>query len=81
MVTGLAYNSIGGGILFIEATQASFNRENPERKTGGKGMLKVTGSLGEVMKESSQISQSYAKAFLYRNFCESHPNAVDFLEQ
>lgn len=43
-------------------------------------MLKVTGSLGEVMKESSLISQSYAKAFLFRNFSDSHPKAVDFLE-
>ena len=27
VVTGLAYNSIGGGILFIECTQAGFTRE------------------------------------------------------
>jgi ATP-dependent Lon protease len=43
-------------------------------------MLKVTGSLGEVMKESSLISQSYAKAFLFQNFSLTHPKAVDFLE-
>jgi Lon-like ATP-dependent protease len=57
VVTGLAYNLVGGGIIFIEATQASFSRSSSDDKPlAGKGMLKVTGSLGEVMKESSQIA-------------------------
>ena len=33
------------------------------------------------MKESSLIAQSYSKAFLFKNFSDSHPRAVDFLEQ
>ena len=33
------------------------------------------------MKESSLIAQSYSKAFLFKNFSDSHPKAVDFLEQ
>ena len=52
VVIGLAYNSIGGAILFIEATKAS----HPKISESSKGSLRVTGSLGEVMKESSSIA-------------------------
>ena len=55
VVTGLAYNSIGGGILFIEATKASFKDHHDENHKGH-GTLRVTGRLGEVMKESSSIA-------------------------
>ena len=48
VVIGLAYNNFGGTILFLESTKASF--PNEDRK---QGMIKVTGSLGDVMKESS----------------------------
>ena len=61
VVMGLAYNEYGGSALYIEAQLASFLNE-------GKGQLKVTGSLGEVMKESSMIAQSYAKNFLAKYF-------------
>ena len=86
VVTGLAYNSIGGGILFIECTQAGFAREpviaDGESTTPPqtKGMIRVTGSLGDVMKESSSIAQTYSKAFLNKYFREKRPDALDFLE-
>lgn len=50
-VTGLAWTAVGGDILFIEAL-----------KIRGKGNLKLTGQLGEVMQESAQAAFSYAKA-------------------
>jgi len=50
-VTGLAWTAVGGDILFIEAL-----------KTKGKGKLKLTGQLGDVMIESAQAAFSYAKA-------------------
>ena len=71
VVTGLAYNSIGGGILFIEATQAAFPKNAPRSADGTvptsqtRGSLRVTGSLGDVMKESSSIAQTYSKTFLH----------------
>ena len=48
---GLAYTAVGGDILFIEAT-----------KMPGKGALKLTGKLGDVMKESAQAAYSYLRA-------------------
>jgi len=52
VVVGLAYNAYGGGILFIEATKANQSKVNENSR----GSLRVTGSLGEVMKESSSIA-------------------------
>ncbi|MDR0966439.1 MAG: endopeptidase La [Myxococcales bacterium] len=51
VATGLAWTSAGGDILFIEATQMP-----------GKGMLTLTGQLGDVMKESCQAALSYVRA-------------------
>ncbi len=51
IATGLAWTPVGGSILFIEATKMS-----------GKGELKLTGKLGDVMKESASISLSYLHA-------------------
>ena len=87
VVTGLAYNSVGGGILFLEATQAGFCRSELD-KSGAlspapvtRGSLRVTGRLGEVMKESSLIAQTFAKQFLYSNLHEKKPEALRFLEE
>ena len=51
VVTGLAYTQFGGDILPIEVTHFK-----------GKGGLVLTGSLGDVMKESSSIAFDYVKA-------------------
>jgi ATP-dependent Lon protease len=51
IATGLAWTPVGGEILFIEATRMP-----------GKGHLLLTGSLGEVMKESAQTAVSYLRS-------------------
>ncbi len=51
VATGLAWTSVGGEILFIEAT-----------KMKGKGGLTLTGSLGDVMKESVSVARSYLRS-------------------
>ncbi len=48
---GLAWTPVGGDILFIEATRMP-----------GKGALMLTGSLGDVMKESAQTALSYLRS-------------------
>jgi len=51
IATGLAWTPVGGDVLFIEATRMR-----------GKGNLLLTGSLGEVMKESAQTAVSYLRS-------------------
>jgi ATP-dependent Lon protease len=51
VATGLAVTATGGDVLFIEAIAMK-----------GKGMLQLTGQLGDVMRESAQAAYSYAKA-------------------
>ena len=77
VVVGLAYNAYGGSILYIEATKANYSKT----EVGARGGLKVTGSLGDVMKESSSIAQTFSKNFLHKYFSKSRPEAVGFLEQ
>jgi len=51
VVTGLAWTSVGGEILFIETSLSK-----------GKGKLTLSGQLGEVMKESAMTALSYLKS-------------------
>ena len=51
IATGLAWTPVGGDVLFIEATRMR-----------GRGSLILTGSLGEVMKESAQTAVSYLRS-------------------
>ena len=51
VATGLAWTAVGGEILFVEALTSA-----------GKGELTMTGSLGDVMKESATIAYEFLKA-------------------
>lgn len=57
VVNGLAWTSVGGDVLKIEAI-----------KIKGKGALTLTGSLGDVMKESAHIAHSVVKVLLDNKF-------------
>lgn len=61
IIMGLAYTSMGGSALYIE-TQGIKKGLDSEGKPRGGGTLKVTGQLGDVMKESSQIALTVARA-------------------
>jgi len=65
VATGLAWTSVGGEILFIEATSMH-----------GTGKLQLTGQLGDVMKESAQTALSFV-----RSRAEQYGIAKDFLEK
>ncbi len=51
VATGLAWTAVGGEILFVEVSLSP-----------GKGVLTVTGNLGDVMKESAALAYEYLKA-------------------
>ncbi|MCR5350967.1 MAG: endopeptidase La [Bacteroidales bacterium] len=51
VVTGLAWTQMGGEILFVESSVS-----------GGKGVMTMTGNLGDVMKESATIAYQFIKA-------------------
>jgi ATP-dependent Lon protease len=65
VATGLAWTSVGGEILFIEATRMF-----------GSGKMQLTGQLGDVMKESAHAALSYV-----RTNAEKYGIAKDFLEK
>ncbi len=60
VATGLAWTSVGGDILFIEATSMR-----------GKGNLQLSGSLGDVMKESVAVARSYIR-------CSAEDLGIDY---
>ncbi len=64
VVTGLAWTSVGGEILFIEVSLSK-----------GKGLLKLTGNLGDVMKESAVIAFEYLKS--HYNLLGLDPDVFD----
>ena len=51
VVTGLAWTAVGGEILYVESSISK-----------GKGILSMTGSLGDVMKESATLALEYIKS-------------------
>lgn len=57
VVNGLAWTSVGGDVLKIEAI-----------KIVGKGLLELTGNLGDVMKESAKIALSVDKNYIDKKF-------------
>lgn len=64
VVTGLAWTAVGGEILFIEVSLSK-----------GKGNLKLTGNLGDVMKESASIAYEYLKS--HSNWLDIDPDVFD----
>ncbi|MEA2049513.1 MAG: endopeptidase La [Campylobacterota bacterium] len=56
IVNGLAWTSVGGDVLKIEAA-----------KFEGKGLMSLTGNMGDVMKESARISHSVVKGLIDKN--------------
>ncbi len=83
IMIGLAYNSYGGNILYIETIKSNFesaiaseSKTDMSGRISRKGMIKLTGSLGDVMQESVQIAYTYAKYFTFNilnnNFLEEN---------
>lgn len=64
VVTGLAWTSLGGAILYVESAVEQADDHKPA--------LMKTGQMGDVMKESCSIAYSFAKAFLNTNFQQNH---------
>ncbi|PWA02755.1 hypothetical protein BB558_001098 [Smittium angustum] len=71
VVMGLAWTSLGGSALYVESIVVSQTRSdlknkdksseiNPQRN----GSFQTTGSMGDVMKESSRLAYTYAQAFM-----------------
>jgi ATP-dependent Lon protease len=65
VVNGLAWTAVGGDVLTIEAI-----------KIKGKGALQLTGSLGDVMKESVRIAHSVVKILIDEKKLEITPSAI-----
>ncbi len=73
VVNGLAWTSVGGDVLTIEVV-----------KIKGKGQIQLTGSLGDVMKESAKIASSVVKILIDTNYLkipqEVIPKSVSEIE-
>ncbi|KAI2635250.1 lon protease [Xylaria nigripes] len=63
---GLAWTQLGGSAMYIESILQSALR--PTSRAG----LEITGNLKTVMKESSTIAYSFAKAFMANEFADNH---------
>lgn len=64
---GLAWTSVGGDVLKIEAV-----------KFKGKGILQLTGNMGDVMKESARIAYSVVKSLINKNVKYKTINVAEF---
>ncbi len=65
VVNGLAWTAVGGDVLKLEAI-----------KIEGKGALQLTGSLGDVMKESARIALSVVKVLIDTHKLEINPEII-----
>jgi len=65
VVNGLAWTSVGGDVLKVEAI-----------KIRGKGAMTLTGKLGDVMKESAKIALSVVKVLIDEKKLEIIPSAI-----
>ncbi len=65
MALGLAYTSMGGTTLYIEASAVATQR----------GGFKQTGQLGNVMQESSEIAYSYVRSLFSKD--AAHAEFID----
>jgi ATP-dependent Lon protease len=65
VVNGLAWTAVGGDVLKLEAI-----------KIEGKGALQLTGSLGDVMKESAKIALSVVKVLIDTHKLEINPELI-----
>ena len=65
VVNGLAWTSVGGDVLTIEVI-----------KIKGKGLIQLTGSLGDVMKESAKIASSVVKILIDNNKLDIDVNSI-----
>ncbi|MEY3090533.1 MAG: hypothetical protein RL113_849 [Pseudomonadota bacterium] len=65
IVNGLAWTAVGGDVLTIEAI-----------KIKGKGILQLTGSLGDVMKESARIAHSVVKILIDKGELPISPASI-----
>lgn len=69
IVMGLAWTAMGGSTLYIETivhrrSVIENSEKKPTDEMNFEGTLKLTGHLGDVMKESADIAYSFAKSFL-----------------
>lgn len=64
VVMGLAWTAMGGSILYIETAKRKLLATKGDDSKAAAGSLYVTGHLGDVMKESSQISFTVARNFI-----------------
>lgn len=74
VVTGLAWTAMGGSTLFIETVIKRPLKSTTDSGTSAEqnGSLELTGSLGNVMKESAQLAYTYAKAFTAHQYPDNN---------